>query len=125
MSEAVFAAEVVRGLVTLWECGGPLEEGDDLSVPLGLSAWIVRAGIGLTDACETLAELRRSLIEVSGLDDATEPVPMHFADQRAALRTMGPYLFGLVGRALAHSGLAAVSLAEATIERIPARRAAS
>lgn len=124
VSEAAFAAEVVRGMATLWEYEGPAEEGGDLSVPLGLSAWIVRAGIGLSDASDVLSDMRAALLEASGLDQGTEPVPIGFADPRTALNTMGPYLFGLVGRALNNSGLDAVALSEAVISRLPAHQAA-
>ena len=124
VSEAAFVSEVMRGLATLWIHGGPAEE-EDLSVPLGLSAWIVRAGIGLPDACDALLDLRSALLEVSGLDRRTEPVPLAFGDPRLALRTVGGYLFGLVGRAAAHSGMHPVALAEAALECMPARRVAS
>lgn len=124
MSEAAFVAEVMRGMATLWMHGGPVDD-EDLSVPLGLSAWVVRGGIGLHDACDALLDLRAALLDVSGLDRHSEPVPLAFGDPRLALRTVGGYLFGLVGRAVAHSGLHPVALAEAVLDSLPARRVAS
>lgn len=93
-------------------------EAGDLTLPLGLSAWIVRAAIGLPDAYDALLRLRRALLVASGLDLRSEPVPLRVGDQRIALRSLGAYLFGLVGRAARHAGMTPVELAEVTLAEL-------
>jgi hypothetical protein len=90
----------------------------DLSIPLGLSAWIVRASVDLPDAFEALLRLRTGVLAVSGIDRATEPVPLRVGDPRAALRSLGSYLYDLVGRAARHARLTPVELAERTLEQL-------
>lgn len=116
-SEEAFVSEVVRGMAALNpEAPTPEElESGDLTLPLGLSAWIVRAAIGLPDAYDALLRLRRALLDASGLDLRSEPVPLRVGDQRIALRSLGAYLFGLVGRAARHAGMTPVELAEVTL----------
>ncbi|MHB8681595.1 MAG: hypothetical protein ACYDA2_05825 [Acidimicrobiales bacterium] len=110
-AETVFVTEVLRGMAALTRPGDP-PAGGDLTIPLGLSAWIVRASIGLPDAYDAMLRLRSALLEASGLDRISEPVPMRFAEPQAALKSLGAYLFGLVDRAARHRGVTAVELAE-------------
>jgi hypothetical protein len=119
VAERTFMAEVVRGLATLRgdEPDEPLPPGD-LAIPLGLSAWIVRASVDLPDAFDALLRLRAEVLAVSGLDRASEPVPLRVGDPRAALRSLGSYLFDLVGRAARHARLSPVELAERTLEQL-------
>jgi hypothetical protein len=117
LAERSFVAEVLRGLATLRGDERPMTPGD-LSIPLGLSAWIVRASVDLPDAYEALVRLRAEVVEVSGLDRATEPVPLRVGDPRAALRGLGSYLYDLVGRAARHARLSPVELAERTLEQL-------
>jgi hypothetical protein len=114
LAEQGFLREVVRGMATLRMAPGEpaRHTQDDLSVPLGLSAWIVRAAVDLPDAYEALLRLRRALVDVSGLDSRSEPVPLRLADPRAALRTLGSYLYDLLGRAARHAGLSEIDLSE-------------
>jgi len=118
-AERTFAAEVLRGLATLRgeEPREPLPPGD-LAVPLGLSAWIVRASVELPDAYDVLLRLRAEVLAVSGLDRSTEPVPLRVGDPRAALAGLGSYLYDLVGRAARHARVPPVELAERTLERL-------
>jgi len=88
---------------------------DDLSIPLGLSAWIVRAAVDLPTAYDSLLTMRRALVTAAGLDARTEPVPLRLSDPRAALRSLGAYLYELVGRAARHVGVEPVELAERTL----------
>lgn len=108
--------EVVRGLASLRGADDPA----DLTIPLGLSAWIIRASIGLPDAYEAMMRVRDTLLETSGIDRRTEPVPLRVADPKAALRSLGSYLYGLVGRAARHAGLAPVELAERAVGALAA-----
>lgn len=112
-------AEVVRGLATLRgdEPGEPLGPGD-LAIPLGLSAWIVRASVDLPDAFDALLRVRAEVLAVSGLDRVSEPVPLRVGDPRAALRSLGSYLYDLVGRAARYVQLSPVELAERVLEQL-------
>ena len=117
LAERTFVAEVVRGLATLrgeeaYEPPSPV----DLAIPLGLSAWIVRASVDLPDAFDALLRVRAEVLAVSGLDRASEPVPLRVGDPRAALRSLGSYLYDLVGRAARHLGVSPVEVAERTLE---------
>lgn len=117
LAEQAFVTEVVRGMAAL--CGGgtgpETDAPGDLTIPLGLSAWIVRASIGLPDAFDSLLRLRHAVLIASGLDSASEPVPLRVGDPRAALRSLGAYLFGLVARAARYSGVTPPELAECAI----------
>lgn len=112
-------AEVVRGLATLRgdEPSEPLAPGD-LAIPLGLSAWIVRASVDLPDAFDALLRVRAEVMAVSGLDRVSEPVPLRVGDPRAALRSLGAYLYDLVGRAARRAQVSPVELAERTLQRL-------
>lgn len=88
---------------------------DDLSLPLALSAWIVRAAVELPDAYDLLLGMRRAVVDAAGLDARSEPVPLRLADPCAALRSLGAYLYELVGRAARHAGTTTVELAERTL----------
>src|SRR5579863_2532107 len=93
-AERSFVTEVVRGMAAMCESDtAPDEARGDLTIPLGLSAWIVRSAVGLPDAYDLLLGLRRALLTVSGLDLRSEPVPLRVGEPRTALRSMGAYLF--------------------------------
>jgi hypothetical protein len=119
LAELTFVAEVVRGLATLRgeDSHEPPSPGD-LAIPLGLSAWIVRASVDLPDAFDALLRVRAGVLAVSGLDRSSEPVPLRVGDHRAALRSLGSYLYDLVGRAARHARLSPVQLAERTLEQL-------
>ena len=120
LAEQAFVTEVIRGMAAL--CGGgpgPEDETTgDLTIPLGLSAWIVRASIGLPDAFDSLLRVRRAVVVASGLDLRSEPVPLRVGDSRAALRSLGAYLFGLVIRASRHAGVPPTELADMTLSEL-------
>jgi hypothetical protein len=120
-AEQAFVTEVVRGMAALGG-DGPIPEEQvargDLTLPLGLSAWILRAAIGLPDAYQAMLRLRRAIVDAAGLDLRSEPVPLRVADQRIALCTLGAYLFSLVGRAARHAGMTPVELAEDVLVRL-------
>ena len=78
---------------------------DNLILTLSLSAWIRRADVGLGTARDDLLGLRRALLEVSGLDRASEPVPLTGLDERRAVLNLAAYVVGLIGRAARAAGL--------------------
>ena len=115
VAERDFIREVICGLAALRAEAKPPRRNGDLSIPLGLSAWIVRASVELPDAYEALLRLRRAVVEAAGLDRSTEPIPLRFPDPKAALISLGSYLYDLVGRASSHAGASAIDVAERTL----------
>ena len=91
-----FAREAMLGLADL--------EPEDLSpgnltVPLVLSLWMRRGRIRVETARDAMLQLRAALLEVSGLDERTEPVPLLVADPVAAVISLAMYMDGLLQRA--------------------------
>ncbi len=70
----------------------------NLTIPLGVSAWIVRGDVDLAQACDAMLELRSALLAASGLDRSSEPVPLLGADRRTSVLTLAVYLHGLLAR---------------------------
>jgi hypothetical protein len=110
--EAPFALLLALGLASL--------EPEDLahsklSLELGVSAWLRRATTDLVEAQHTALLLRGALLSVSGLDEATEPVPLIARDRTLAVRSLCLYLHGLIIRAASSSGLTRVEIAEAAL----------
>ena len=63
---------------------GPVDPfSGDLSLELGISVWLRRSGTSLVEARGTLLEIRQVILEVCGLDPATEPVPLVGRSPRA------------------------------------------
>ena len=68
-----FGPALLGGLAEL----GPVEPfSGDLSLELGISVWLRTSGTSLLEARSSLLEIRRVILEVCGLDPATEPVPL-------------------------------------------------
>jgi len=91
-----FAHEAMLGLADL--------EPDDLTpgnltVALGLSLWMRRGRIRVETACDAMLELRSAILDASGLDERTEPVPLLLADPVAAIVSLALYMDGLLQRA--------------------------
>ena len=95
-STARFAHEAMLGLADLEP--EDLTHGN-LTVPLGLSLWMRRGGIGVEDARDAMFELRAALLSASGLDERTEPVPLLLSDPVAATISLAVYVDGLLQRA--------------------------
>jgi hypothetical protein len=91
-----FVGDLARGIVELFD---EMPSEDDLRVPLGLSLWMRRHEVGLGGTIEALRRLRRSLLESSGLDAGTEPVPLALGDKRTTVLNFAVYLDALVTRA--------------------------
>lgn len=109
-----FSWLAARGLVRL-----PLDDvgGDALSLPLCLSLWLRRSGADLAGALHGLLGLRSTLLEVSGLDAASEPVPLTGGDERRSLLNLSIYLHHLIGRAAAAAGIDPVDLVDSAVGR--------
>jgi len=75
-----------------------------LSLSFGLSAWMKRFGLGLDETVSTILNLRTALLTVSGLDTASEPVPLRVADRVMFVLNLAVYLDGLLAARLGPSG---------------------
>jgi hypothetical protein len=105
---------MVQGLAELGPFPAP---GDDLSLELGLSIWLHQSGTGVEDALGAMFEVRSLLIEVAGLDRASEPVPLvGRAEPEADLLTWACYLDALLVRASRASGVPPAELAQRVVE---------
>jgi hypothetical protein len=103
-----FAREAMLGLAVL--------EPDDLTpgnltVRLGLSLWMRRGRLRVETARDAMLELRGALLEASGLDARTEPVPLLLADPVAAIISLALYLEGLLQRAARMTATSRVEVA--------------
>jgi len=101
-----------------------LEPGDlihsTLSLEFGVSAWLRRSGADWAEAQSGVLALRRALLTVSVLDEASEPVPLIGRDQTLALRSLCLYLHGLLVRAAGSMEISREEMAAAALEAIEA-----
>jgi hypothetical protein len=116
-TEPPFAYLLALGLAEL--------EPDDLarstlSLEFGVSAWLRRSATDLADAERSALALRRALVSVSALDEATEPVPLIARDKTLAIRSLCLYLHGLLSRAAASLGMTRQATAEAALKALEA-----
>ena len=88
----------------------------NLTLPLGVSAWIVRSDVDLTEACQAMLELRSAFLAVSGLDRHSEPVPLLGGDRRTSVLTLTVYLHGLMERGARCARMTRTELAEAALD---------
>lgn len=112
-----FAREAMLGLAVL--------EPDDLTpgnltVRLGLSLWMRRGRIRVETARDAMLELRGALLEASGLDEQTEPVPLLLADPVAAIISLALYLEGLLQRAARMTATSRVEVARRALVLVSA-----
>jgi hypothetical protein len=78
------------------------ELGPDADGPVvGLGAWMRANSVGRNEVSAAMWSLRQALLEVAGLDKATEPVPMRTPDRARSVWIMAAYLEDLVARAAA------------------------
>ena len=97
---------------------GDLVAGN-LTLLFALSVWLRICDLGPVAACSGLVGLRRALLEASGLDEATEPVPLLAGDSRNALLGISVYLHGLVNRSVARAGIPPRAIVEEALELLP------
>jgi hypothetical protein len=88
----------------------------NLTFLLGVSVWIKRSDIDLGGACDALLHLRSALLDVSGLDRRSEPVPLLAGDRRTSILGLAVYLDGLVERGARMAGTTRLALAQAALE---------
>lgn len=112
-----FTPLMARGLASLEP--EDLIEGS-LALQLGMSAWLRRSSTDLTDAVQAMLDVRDALVEVSGLDATTEPVPLLVGDTRTAVLNLAIYLDGLVRRAASAAGVSRLSAVERALASLGA-----
>ena len=108
-----FASEVLHCVARL---SGGGQVAASLSLSFGLSAWMKRFGLGLDETVDTILSLRTALLSVSGLDTASEPVPLRVADRVIFVLNLAVYLDGLLGRAARALGVSPGEAADAAVE---------
>lgn len=108
-----FAGDVVRFLARLRD-EGPI--GVSLSLPFGLSASMKRYGLDLDETARAVLSIRAALLSASGLDAASEPVPLCVSDQVMFVLNLAVYLDGLLGRAARALGLSRGEAADVVVE---------
>ena len=111
-----FGPALLSGLADL----GPVEPfSGDLSLELGVSVWLRTSGTPLLEARGRLLHIRELIIEVSGLDQATEPVPFVGRSPRTDVLTLVDYVGSLLRRAASSSGRTVHALARLVIAALP------
>jgi hypothetical protein len=93
-----------------------LDERDLTSVtlvlPLQMSTWMRREGIGTLDAQAALLALRDAILEAWAFDQASEPIPLLAGDGRTALMGLAIYVGELVRRASARAHRSPIQVVE-------------
>lgn len=84
-----------------------------LTLPLALSLCMERHDADVTELVDAMQLVRRAVLAVSGLDSASEPVPLVTGDLRSAALGFAEYLRGLIGRAARASAAAPEVVAQA------------
>jgi hypothetical protein len=111
-----FGSALLSGLAEL----GPVDPfSGDLSLELGVSLWLRTSGTPLLEARSRLLHLRELIIEVCGLDPATEPVPFVGRSPRNDVLNLVGYLGDLLRRAASGSGRSLQGVARVVIAELP------
>ena len=111
-----FGSALLGGLAEL----GPVDPfSGDLSLELGVSVWLRTSGTPLLEARGRLLQIRELIIEVCGLDPATEPVPLVGRAPRNDVLNLVGYLGDLLRRAASLSGDSVHGLARLVIAQLP------
>jgi hypothetical protein len=87
----------------------------NLTIPLGVSTWIVRSDVDLARRATPCWRLRDAFLTVSGLDRRSEPVPLLGGDRRTSVLTLAVYLDGLVDRGARSARMTRHEVAEAAL----------
>jgi hypothetical protein len=117
-----FGAALLGGLTEL----GPVDPfSGDLTLELGISVWLRRSGTSLMEARGTLLEIRQLVIEVCGLDQATEPVPLVGRSPRLDVLNLVAYLSDLLRRASSEAGCTVRSVVDRVVMDLPGREDAA
>ncbi len=105
----------------LMELGAVDPFSGDLSLELGISVWLRRSGTSLMEARGTLFDVRRVILEASGLDPATEPTPLVGRSPRLDVVNLVAYIGDLLGRASTVAGCSIAAVAERVVAELPER----
>ena len=108
-----FTSALARGIARL---DAEDRRAGSLTLPLGLSLWMQRGGIGVTEAVDAMLDLRAALVEVAGLDRRSEPTPLLAGEPHTAVVGLARYLDDLMARAARWAGVSRVELVEAALE---------
>jgi hypothetical protein len=111
-----FARTVLRGVAALGS------DQSDLCCELGLSLWLRQTGTVIADAGPAMLAMRSALVEVSGIELATEPIPLVGVDPRLDVLNFGAYLRRLMARASARANCDAGFLVERALDRLRSGR---
>ena len=111
-----FGSALLSGLAEL----GPVDPFcGDLSLELGVSVWLRTSGTPLLEARSRLLHIRDLIIEVGGLDPATEPVPLVGRSPRNDVLNLVGYVGDLLRRVASLSGRPVHGLARSVIAELP------
>ncbi len=111
-----FGSALLSGLAEM----GPVDPfSGDLSLELGVSVWLRTSGTPLLEARGRLLRMRDLIIEVCGLDSATEPVPFVGRSPRNDVLNLVGYLGELLRRAASGSGRSVQGVARLVIAELP------
>jgi hypothetical protein len=111
-----FGSALLSGLAEL----GPVDPfSGDLSLELGVSVWLRRTGTPLLEARGRLLHIRELIIEVCGLDPATEPVPLVGRSPRNDVLNLVGYVGDLLRRAASGSGRTVHGVARLVVAQLP------
>jgi len=94
--------------------------GNQLNLELEVSVWLRRSGAELSSVPRALLALRRTLLEVSTLDAASEPIPLVIEDTQLAVANLCVYLHGLIGRGAASVELGRAEFVESALAHLGA-----
>jgi len=111
-----FGPALLGGLAEL----GPVEPfSGDLSLELGISIWLRTSGTSLLQARSSLLEIRAVILEVCGLDPATEPIPLVGRSPRADVVNLVGYISELLRRAAAGLDRGVDAIVQAVVAELP------
>jgi len=112
-----FGPALLQGLAEL----GPVDlASGDLSLELGISVWLRRNQTSLEDARHLLLDIRRRVLDASGLDVATEPLPFVGRSLRLDVVNLVAYVGDLLRRGAAALECAPRALAATVMAELPA-----
>jgi len=111
-----FAGQAGLGLAGL--SPGDLVAGN-LTMVFALSAWLRTCDVDPVAACSGLLGLRQALLQTSGLEAASEPIPLLAGSPRNALLALSVYIHGLISRSAAKAGKPAQTIVQEALELLP------
>ncbi len=113
-----FGPALLGGLAEL----GPVQPFTaDLTLELGISVWLRQSGTSLVQARSGLLELRRVILQVCGLDPATEPVPLVGLSPRLDVINLVAYVGDLLRRAAGGTDNGVHIVVERVVAALPER----